>query len=79
MLIAGALSVVGVIGPAVNHIALREIGIVGYAIVWPIVCLPLARAFAQPALIAGAALHAPDEESQNVPRVSPKETAVRAP
>jgi hypothetical protein len=47
MLIAGAMSVVGILGPAVNHIALREIGIVGYAIVWPIVCLPLSKAFGQ--------------------------------
>jgi hypothetical protein len=47
MLIAGAMSVLGIIGPAVNHIALRQIGIVGYAIVWPIVCVPLSRAFRQ--------------------------------
>ena len=45
MLIAGALSVVGIIGPALNHIALRQIGIIGYAIIWPIVCLPLSKAF----------------------------------
>jgi hypothetical protein len=45
MLIAGALSVVGIIGPALNHIALRQIGIIGYAIVWPITCLPLSKAF----------------------------------
>jgi hypothetical protein len=56
MLIAGAMSVLGIIGPAVNHIALREIGIIGYAIVWPLVCLPLARAFAQPAPITAAIL-----------------------
>jgi hypothetical protein len=47
MLIAGAMSVVGILGPAVNHIGWREIGIVGYAIVWPIVCLPLSKAFGQ--------------------------------
>jgi hypothetical protein len=58
MLIAGAMSVVGIIGPALDHIALREIGIIGYAIVWPIVCLPLARAFGPPASIAGAILPA---------------------
>lgn len=73
MLIAGAMSVIGIIGPAVNHIGLRQIGIIGYAIVWPIVCLPLARAFAQPAPIAGAIVPARDEESQNVPRVNQKE------
>lgn len=33
LLIAGAMSVLGIIGPAVNHIGLREIGIIGYAII----------------------------------------------
>jgi hypothetical protein len=45
MLIAGAMCVVGIIGPAVNHNALRYIGIIGYAIAWPIVCIPLSKAF----------------------------------
>ena len=45
MLIAGAMCVVGIIGPATNHMALRQIGIVGYAVVWPIVCIPLSKAF----------------------------------
>jgi hypothetical protein len=45
LLIAGAMSLVGIIGPAVNHIALRQVGIIGYAIVWPIVCIPLSKAF----------------------------------
>jgi hypothetical protein len=47
LLIAGAMCVLGIIGPAVNHIALRQIGIIGYAIVWPIVCVPLSKAFRQ--------------------------------
>ena len=47
LLIAGVMCVVGIIGPAVNHIALRQIGIIGYAIVWPIVCVPLSNAFRQ--------------------------------
>jgi hypothetical protein len=47
MLIVAAMSLVGLLGPAVNHIALRQIGIVGYAIVWPLVCLPLSKAFGQ--------------------------------
>lgn len=65
MLIAGAISVVGILGPAVNHIALRQIGIVGYAIVWPIVCLPLSKAFRQgPAADAVAALPALDREPE---------------
>ena len=54
LLIAGALSMVGVIGPAINHIALREIGIFGYAIVWPIVCVPLSKAFHQRERTSGA-------------------------
>jgi hypothetical protein len=47
LLIAGTMCVVGIIGPAVNHIALRQIGIIGYAVVWPIICVPLSKAFQQ--------------------------------
>jgi hypothetical protein len=60
LLIAGVMCVAGVIGPAVNHIALRQIGIIGYAIVWPIVCVPLSKAFRQAGLPSGAiARHRP--------------------
>jgi hypothetical protein len=67
LLIAGAMSVAGVIGPAVNHIALRQIGIVGYAIVWPIVCLLLSKAFGQ-GLKADAVASPPalDQEAEDV-------------
>jgi hypothetical protein len=54
LLIAGVMCVAGIIGPAVNHIALRQIGIIGYAIVWPIVCVPLSKAFRQAGLPSGA-------------------------
>jgi len=54
LLLAGAMSLVGIIGPAVNHIALRQVGIIGYAIVWPIVCVPLSKAFRQGGLPSGA-------------------------
>jgi hypothetical protein len=54
LLIAGVMCLVGIIGPAVNHIALRQIGIIGYAIVWPIVCVPLSKAFQQGGLPSGA-------------------------
>jgi hypothetical protein len=54
LLIAGVMCLVGIIGPAVNHIALRQIGIIGYAIVWPIVCVPLSKAFRQGGLPSGA-------------------------
>jgi hypothetical protein len=64
LLIAGAMCLVGVIGPAVNHIALRQIGIIGYAVVWPIVCIPLSKAFRQAGLPSGAIVpaHGPDAE-----------------
>jgi len=45
LLVAGALSLLGIIGPAFNHIGLREIGIFGYAVVFPITCLGISRAF----------------------------------
>ena len=45
LLVAGALSLLGIIGPALNHIGLREIGIFGYAVVFPIACLGISRAF----------------------------------
>jgi hypothetical protein len=41
------MCLLGIIGPAVNHIALRQVGIIGYAVVWPIVCVPLSKAFRQ--------------------------------
>jgi hypothetical protein len=64
LLIAGAMCVLGIIGPAVNLIALRQIGIIGYAIVWPIVCVPLSKAFRQAGLPSGAVVPAlgPDAE-----------------
>jgi hypothetical protein len=45
LLVAGALSLLGIVGPAFNHIGLREIGICGYAVVFPITCLGISRAF----------------------------------
>ena len=58
------MCLVGIIGPAVDHIALRQIGIIGYAIVWPIVCVPLSKAFRQGGLPSGAMVPAlgPDAE-----------------
>jgi hypothetical protein len=79
MLIAGAMSVAGILGPAVNHIALRQIGIVGYAIVWPIVCLPLSKAFAQgPIADAVASSHALDRESEDASQDTNHENLHRA-
>ncbi|HZM56376.1 MAG TPA: hypothetical protein VFC03_15250 [Acidimicrobiales bacterium] len=45
LLVAGCLSILGMIGPAIGHIAWREIGILGYAIVFPIACVAISRAF----------------------------------
>jgi hypothetical protein len=42
---SGVLSLVGLVGPAINHMAWRHIGIVGYAIVFPATCIPLIRYF----------------------------------
>ncbi len=78
MLIAGAMSLVGIIGPAVNHIALRQIGIIGYAIVWPIVCLPLSKAFGQGGRTAGAILPALDDESEHASHDTANETLQHA-
>jgi hypothetical protein len=72
LLIAGAMCVVGVIGPAVNHIALRQIGIIGYAIVWPIVCVPLSKAFRQGGLPSGAIVPAPGPDAEHASQVRTK-------
>jgi hypothetical protein len=64
LLIAGALCIVGIVGPAVNHIALRQIGIIGYAIVWPIVCIPLSKAFRQAGPVAEAILPAAGKDTE---------------
>jgi hypothetical protein len=71
MLIVSAMSLVGLLGPAINHIALRQIGIVGYAIVWPIVCLPLSKAFRERPIAAAVASppaldRGPEDASQDV-------------
>jgi hypothetical protein len=63
LLIAGAMCLVGIIGPAVNHIAPRQIGIIGYAIVWPIVCVPLSKAFQQGGLPSDAIVPAPGRDA----------------
>jgi hypothetical protein len=68
LLIAGAMCLVGIIGPAVNHIALRQIGIIGYAIVWPIVCVPLSKAFRQAGLPSGAIVPAPGPDAEHAPQ-----------
>ena len=45
LLLSGSLCLVGLVGPATNDLAWRGIGIFGYAVVFPITCLALSRAF----------------------------------
>ena len=52
LLIAGALSVIGLVGPISDQFGLRTIGIFGYAVVFPIACIGLARVFSAASRIA---------------------------
>jgi len=45
LLLSGSLCLAGLVGPASNVLAWRGIGILGYAVVFPITCLALSRAF----------------------------------
>ena len=45
LIASGSLCLIGLIGPFANAIAWREIGILGYTIVFGLTCLPLSRAF----------------------------------
>ena len=65
LLIAGVMCLAGIIGPAVNHIALRQIGIIGYAVVWPIVCVPLSKAFRQAGSPSAASVPAPGPDAEH--------------
>jgi len=78
LLIAGAMCLVGVIGPAVNHIALRQIGIIGYAIVWPIVCIPLSKAFRHAGPPSGAIVPAPGPDTEHAPQSTGQDSLHRA-
>ena len=44
LLVSGVLCLAGLLGPALNVIAWRELGIFGYAVVLPLTCLALSRA-----------------------------------
>jgi hypothetical protein len=45
LFIAGVLCLVGLVGPAVDDLAWRGLGILGYAVVLPLSCLAIRRAF----------------------------------
>jgi hypothetical protein len=45
LLTSGSLCLLGLVGPAFNALAWREIGIFGYAVVFPVTCLALSCAF----------------------------------
>ena len=47
MVFCGVLSIAGLIGPIVGDMLIRDIGIVGYGVVFPIICLYLAKVFNQ--------------------------------
>jgi hypothetical protein len=48
MLTSGALCLIGTLGPATGNLSLQTIAIVGYAFVFPLVCLALALYFQRP-------------------------------
>ena len=45
LILSGTLSLIGLVGPFANVLALRTIGIVGYTVVFGLTCLPLSRSF----------------------------------
>jgi hypothetical protein len=51
MIVSGVLSLAGLIGPIVGDMQIRNIGIVGYAGVFPFICLLLAKVFSQTELL----------------------------
>jgi hypothetical protein len=45
LIVAGALCLVGLVGPAVGDLNWRMIGVVGYGLVFPVACVPLGLSF----------------------------------
>ena len=41
LVVTGVLSLIGLVGPAVDRIAWRGVGILGYAVVFLLTCVPL--------------------------------------
>ena len=58
LLVSGSLCLAGLLGPALNTMAWRELGIFGYSVVLPLTCLALSRAFATaPSPLADSTRH----------------------
>lgn len=47
MTVSGVLCFIGLIGPIVGNMQIRNIGVVGYGILFPFVCLLLAKVFSR--------------------------------
>jgi hypothetical protein len=47
LLVSGVLCLVGLVGPAIDVMAWRGVGILGYVVAFPIACVALSRAFAE--------------------------------
>jgi hypothetical protein len=48
LVVSGILSFAGLLGPVFGNMQIRNIGIVGYAVVFPVACLLLAKVFGRP-------------------------------
>jgi hypothetical protein len=68
LLVAGLLCLVGLVGPAVDNIAWRGLGILGYAVVLPVTCLAIRRSFLRTAIALGAAV---DQTRRAHPPIQP--------
>jgi len=47
LILSGTLCIAGLLGPALGDLRFQRFGITGYAFVFPVVCLLLARLFAR--------------------------------
>jgi hypothetical protein len=72
LIVSGALCLLGLVGPVFNVLAWRGIGILGYAVVFPVTCLALSRAFGSPhtaSALLSAGLGHPGRGSRSVARM----------
>jgi hypothetical protein len=77
LLTSGALCLLGLVGPVFNALTWRGIGIFGYAVVFPVTCLALSRAFTSTGM-APVSIEAPSDgtsdsvrRSQDLARLRP--------